>query len=422
MFRALKFRNFRIFFAGQAVSMIGTAVQSTALAWTTYRLTDSALLLGIVAALGTLPTLLISPLSGVMADRCNLRRMLITTQSLMLIHAVVLTLLSALGVLNFWHIAGLALFVGVIQTFDLSARQVLLLSMVEGKDGLSSGIALSSLMVNSSRFVGPLISAGFLANASETACFALNALSFIPVLISIHLLRIVPPASKGAHLRNIRGDLKEGADYLRRDHNALQVVLMSSVCAVCIAPAVPMLPAVSRELLGAGPSEFGALMGACGLGAMIALVMLSRIPASRIRQRIIAFSLIQTGLLIGLALSSWAPLSILITLAMGFSQVFTAAGAAFFLQYHSPELIRGRVMGIFTMATVGASTFGGPLIGAAAGFIGLSAALIVASATAILCMGMILLMRIRGRRNAELRPAGQRCGRESAATAAQIPQ
>ena len=212
VFRSLKYRNYRLFFAGQILSLIGTWMQQIALPWLVYRLTDSALLLGVVGFATQIPALLLAPLAGVMADRWNKYYILIVTQTLSMLQAFALGLLYFYGNIQVWQIILLAVFLGLINAFDMPTRQAFVIQMVENRDDLSNAIALNSMMFNSARLIGPSIAGIVIAASSEGACFILNGISFLFVIASLLLMKLKPHQAK-PRTTHVLHDLKEGYSY-----------------------------------------------------------------------------------------------------------------------------------------------------------------------------------------------------------------
>ena len=276
--RALRSRNFRLFFAGQTVSLIGTWIQQIAMSWLVYRLTGSAFMLGIVGFVATLPGVFITPFAGVAADRWNRHRMVIATQTGAMLQALALAALVLTGTVRVWHILALSAFVGVVNGFDMPARQSFLLEMVERKEDLPNAIALNSSMFNGARLVGPAIAGALIAAVGEGICFLINGLSFLAVLVALLAMRVPRRELPAGRLDMLR-DLGDGFRYAFRSPAIRMVLAFLAVASLFAQPYTVLMPVVATRVLHGGAHTLGLLMAATGLGALSGALYLATRPS-----------------------------------------------------------------------------------------------------------------------------------------------
>src|SRR5215212_2175666 len=274
--RALQHRNFRLFFGGQSISLVGTWITRVATSWLVYRLTGSVLLLGIVGFCGQIPTLLLAPFAGVLVDRWDRHRILVVTQALSLVQSAALALLTLGGVITVTHVLLLQVMQGVINAFDTPARQAFVSEMVEDRADLPNAIALNSSMVNGSRILGPSIGGVVIAAVGEGWCFALDALSYVAVIASLLAMRLTPRLRAGRRTR-MREELTTGFRYVTRFVPVRSALLLLSLVSIMGMPYTVLMPAMSASVLHGGPHTLGFLMTASGAGALVgALYLASR--------------------------------------------------------------------------------------------------------------------------------------------------
>ncbi len=295
-FRALRHANFRRFFVGQGLSLIGTWLQQIAMGWVTWRLSGSALLLGVVAFCSNVGILALGPFAGVIADHVNRRRALFVTQSLLLAQAVTLAVLAALGRMEVWHLVACALWLGVVSAFDIPLRQSLYVHLVDARADLPNAIALNSLLVNSARVVGPALAGLLLAAAGEALCFALNALSFVAVIIAISRLEWpreeAPPPLRGGFWAS----WKEGAGYALGFAPVRALLVLVALVAWTITPYSSLMPIYAGQIYGGGPHTLGFLLAAAGTGALATTTYLASRTTIRGLGRIIVGAAAVAGL------------------------------------------------------------------------------------------------------------------------------
>lgn len=385
MLRAFKHRNYRLFFWGQIISLVGTWMQSAAQAWLVYSLTHSALLLGLTAFVGQLPVLLLAPVGGMFADRFSRQKILLGTQLSGMLIALILAGLTLSGMIQVWEIFVLAGLLGAVSAFDIPARQSFMVEMV-GKKDLLNAIALNSSMVNGARIVGPALAGLVVATVGEGWCFFLNGASYIAVIIGLVKMDLQkrvegkPPVSALAHIR-------EGFLYVCKTRPVFALLALLGLAALTAMPYAVLLPVFAGDILHGGPQALGLLMASSGLGALIAALSLaSRRNVKGLGQWVVGSA---AGLGISLMLFSLSRqfwLSWLLLLPTGFFMMIQMSASNTLIQAMVPDTLRGRVMAVYSMMFMGMAPFGGLLAGALAhplgapGAVALGGALCVAGA------------------------------------------
>ncbi|MCX5754105.1 MAG: MFS transporter [Candidatus Krumholzibacteria bacterium] len=273
-FRALRARNYRLFFSGQSISLIGTWMQQIAMIWLVYRLTHSALLLGVVGFAGQIPTFLFTPFTGVLADRWNRHRTIIVTQTLALLQATTLAILVLTDTAQVWHLIALAVVLGTINALDMPVRQSFIIQMIERKEDLANAIALNSAMVTATRLLGPSIAGVLIGAFGEGICFLVNAISYVAVIAALLAMRVAPPPARPANGRMIDG-LKEGFAYVAGFAPVRDILLLLAFISVMGMPYYILMPVFAKDVLGGGAHTLGFLMGASGLGALVGTIYLA---------------------------------------------------------------------------------------------------------------------------------------------------
>ena len=368
--RALSSRNFRLFFGGQSVSLVGTWITRIATSWLVYRLTGSALLLGIVGFCGQIPTLLLAPFAGVLVDRWNRHRILVVTQTLSLLQSVALAVLTLAGVITVPHILLLQIAQGVINAFDTPARQAFVSEMVEDRADLPNAIALNSSMVNASRIIGPSIGGIVIAAVGEGWCFALDAVSYVAVIASLRAMRLVPRPQppRTAHLRE---ELAVGFQYVTSFVPVRSALILLSLVSIMGMPYTVLMPAISTNVLHGGPNTLGFLMTASGAGALGgALYLASRRSVLGLGRAMAVASMTFGVGLAAFSLSRSLWLSLLLLPIVGAGMMVTMAATNTIIQTIVREELRGRVMAFYTMAFLGTAPIGSLVAGVAADRIG----------------------------------------------------
>lgn len=384
--RALGSRNFRLFFFGQAASLIGTWMQLIAMRWLVYRLTKSELMLGVVGFVSDAPLFFLVPIAGVLADRLKRHRILVGTQALSALQAAVLAILVITENVEVWHVVVLGGLLGIISAFDITARQAFIVDMIENREDLPNAIALNSFIFNGALLVGPAVAGVLIALVGEGICFALNALSYLAVLGALFLMHI-PKKKHSTSPLSIRGAIMEGAAYTFASVPIRSILLLVAVVSF-VAAAYPLLmPVFAEDILQGGPQVFGYLMSATGVGALGGAIFL----ASRRSLTGLAEMIVVAGILYGvgffaLSLSYVLSISLVIALVLGFSLMMQMASSNTIVQSIVDDQKRGRVLSLFVMARRGIESLGSLLFGAVAAAIGTPATLMVGGAICLLAV------------------------------------
>jgi MFS family permease len=386
--RALRHRNYRLFFGGQSISLVGTWMQRIAMLYLVYRLTGSAFLLGAVGFFGQLPTFLVAPYAGVYTDRTNKRRLLLATQAAAMLQAMVLAVLVLTHVVRVWHVLALSIVLGVINAFDMPARQSFMVEMVDDRNDLPNAIALNSSMVNGGRVLGQS-SGGILIGAiGEGFCFLLNGLSYIAVIVALLLMRV--PAKQSSKRRgNFLNELKEGLRYASASAPIRSIVLLLALVSLVGMPYAILLPVLAIPVLHGNVHTLGFLAASAGAGALCGAAMLaSRKNVPGLEKVIpLASAIFGTGLVL-VSFSRVVPLSMAFLLVAGFGMMVQMASSNTVLQTIVEDNKRGRVMSLYTMAFVGTAPFGSLLAGSLAERIGAPNTLALGGAACILAAGL----------------------------------
>lgn len=368
--RALRWRNFRLYFSGQTISLIGTWMTRLATSWLVYRLTGSALLLGIVGFSGQIPTFLFAPFAGVWVDRLDRRRVLVVTQILAMLQSLALAALTLTRQINIQEIIWLSAFQGLINAFDMPARQAFLVQMVEDRQDLGNAIALNSSMVNLARLVGPSLAGAVIALAGEGACFLIDGISYIAVIASLLAMRLPSVAVKPT-VDSMLGQLKEGWAYVSGFAPVRTILLLFAMVSLMGWPFTVLMPIFAGKILHGGPHTLGFLMGAVGIGALISAMSLALRKTVLGLGRMIPLSTAALGaglILFGLSRILWV--SLMLMLVCGFGMMQQMAASNTIIQTIVEDNKRGRVMSFYAMAFVGMAPFGSLLAGVLAHAIG----------------------------------------------------
>jgi MFS family permease len=382
--RALRHRNFRLFFCGQSVSLVGTWMTRLATSWLVYRLTGSSFLLGVVSFAGQIPTFLLGPVAGVWVDRWERRRVLLVTQWLAALQSLMLARLTLSGRVTISEIVWLSVLQGLINAFDLPARQSFLVQMVGGRTDLGNAIALNSTMVNGARLLGPALAGITIAAVGEGYCFLIDGLSYFAVIASLLVMKLeVQPARKSDGSMLVQ--LKEGWRYVSTFAPIRTVMILFAMISFMGVPYTVLMPIFASKILHGGPNTLGFLMGAAGVGAVIAAVSLAARQSVRGLYKVIpAAAALMGGGLIAFSFSRnlWLSLALMSVTGFGMMQEYAASNTV--IQTIVEDDKRGRVMSYWTMAYMGASPFGSLLAGSLAPVIG-------APGTVLLCgIGCVL--------------------------------
>jgi MFS family permease len=367
--RSLRHRNYRLFFSGQSLSLIGTWMTQVATSWLIYRMTNSAWLLGFVGFAGQIPAFFIVPFAGVWVDRWDRLRILKITQTLSMLESFALAVLVFSGHANVWGITLLTMFQGIVNAVDMPARQTFLVDMVSDRADLPNAIALNSSMVNSARLIGPTIAGIVIAIAGEGACFLIDGLSYLAVIGS--LLMMTTTRSPARAHKNVWSELKDGFAYVYQFTPVRSILLLLISLNILGVPYSVLLPVFASDILHGGPHTLGFLTGAAGLGALLSAITLAMRRTIVGLGRIISI----TSLVFGVSLmlfgySRWMGLSLPLMVVTGFSMMQQMSASNTILQTIVDEGKRGRVMSFYTMSFIGVAPFGSLLVGFSAGTIG----------------------------------------------------
>ena len=366
--RALRHRNFQLFFSGQLISLIGTWMQSVAQSWLVYRLTGSALLLGSVGFASQIPVFLFAPLGGLTADRVNRRHIVISTQVAAMLLAFVLAALTLLHKVHVWHVFVLASLLGVVNAFDIPGRQSFLVDMV-GKEDLMNAIALNSSMFNGARVIGPAIAGILVAKIGEGWCFFANAVSYIAVIIGLLMMRV--QSRQRASMASPFEHVMEGFRFVNRTAPIRALLLLLGLVSLVGMPYVVLMPIFADQILHGGARGLGILMGATGVGALLGALTLAFREGVKGLGRWVAWCCAGFGAsLVVFAISHTFWVSVVLLLPVGYFMMLQMSSSNTLIQVMVPDALRGRVMAVYSMMFMGMAPIGALLGGALADRLG----------------------------------------------------
>ena len=392
MVRAFRHRNFRLYFSGQSVSLIGTWVQQIALGWTIYELTHSSFLLGVVSFAGQLPLFIVTPFAGVLVDRWHRHRTLIATQALLMLQAFALALVVSSGALQVWNLIVLNVFAGIVLAVDLTARQAFIVEMVGSGHDLPNAVALNAFVINGGRMLGPAIAGALLTFVTPAVCFYVNAISYVPVIAALLAMRVkkhVPSMSQSGAV----ADLLEGVRYALGFPPIRAVLVLVAIVSVVGLPYSVLMPIFAAEVLHGGANTLGLLMTAPGIGALVGTIYLaSRKSIYGAGPRVAAGAAIFSCGLIGAGLARGLTISLIALAFVGLGMIVQLATSNTVLQTIVDDDKRGRVMSLYTVAFVGMSPFGSLSGGAVAHHIGVSLTFLLGG---IACLGGAILFAMQ---------------------------
>jgi MFS family permease len=375
--RAFKHRNYRLFFAGQGISLIGTWMQRVAMNWLVYRLTGSAFLLGVVNFTGQVPTLVFAPFAGVLADNYDRHRLLVATQVLAMIQAAVIAILVLMDVIVVWHLVILSVFLGIVNAFDTPIRQSLVIEMIDKREDLGNAIALNSSLVNGARLVGPSIAGILIATVGEGMCFLLNALSYVAVIAALMAMSIVPRPARPTQL-HVWQAWREGLTYALNSLPIRSVLLLLAVVSFMGMPYATLLPIFAQEILHGGAQTLGFLMAAAGVGALIGAIFLaSRSAALGLETILVVAAAVFGSGLVAFSLSHTLWLSLALMVVSGFGMMVHMAAGNTLIQTLVDDDKRGRVMSLHSMALRGTVPLGSFFAGSLASYVGAPKTLVI---------------------------------------------
>jgi MFS family permease len=369
LLRAFRHRNYKLFFSGQLVSLTGTWMQSVAESWLVYRLTGSSTMLGVAAFASQAPVLLFATIGGAVADRVDRHRIIVITQTASMILPLTLAALTLTGAVRVWHVLALAACLGVVNAFDIPARQAFIVDMV-GHDDLMNAIALNSSMVNGTRVVGPAVAGLLVAAVGEGWCFLMNGISYTAVIAGL-LLMDVPKRPKTTARRSVLRDTTEGFRFVVRNRPVRALLLLLGIVSLAGMPYAVLMPIFADQILHGGPRGMGLLMGATGVGALCGALSLAMRSGVRGLGRWVAVSAAAFGVwLVLFSLSRTFWLSALVLVPVGFSMMVEMASSNTLIQSMVPNALRGRVMAVYSIMFMGMAPLGALLAGWAAGRLG----------------------------------------------------
>ena len=395
--RAFNHRNYRLFFAGQATSLVGTWMQQVAQSWLVLLLTGDVLWLGVIAAAQFIPILVLGLPAGVFADAWPKRRTLVVTQAIKMSLSILLAIIAIANVESFPLLVAIALAIGTANAFDMPVRQAFVVEMV-GREDIGNAVALNSAMFNSARIIGPAVAGLTIGAVGVAAAFVIDAFSFLAVigallLMDVSQLRTPAPIARPRSVHEVRVQLVEGLDYVRRTPLVLIAVLVIGLVSTVAINFSVIIPAYARDVLNGDAATYGFLMAASGVGSLIAAIWLAFGSGGQPRR--IAFGAILLGIgEVVLAASQVFPASMLIMVAVGFGSITMAASANTTMQLAVPDGLRGRVMSVYTTIFAGSTPIGGPIMGAIASFAGVAVSLAVGGVLAVL-IGIAAFFRLR---------------------------
>jgi len=398
MVRALSHRNYRLFFAGQGTSLVGTWITRIATSWLVYRLTGSAAMLGIVGFAGQIPTFVLAPFAGVWVDRSSRHRVLVVTQVLSMLQSFALAWLALAGTINVTDILILSAAQGVINAFDTPARQAFVVEMVDNRADLPNAIALNSSMVNGARLVGPSVAGVLISVAGEGWCFMLDGVSYLAVIASLLMMRLARTAPRGSDRRALE-ELRDGFRYAFGFAPLRSVLLLLALASLMGMPYTVLMPVMAAGVLHGGPHTLGFLMGAVGTGALGGAVYLASRPSVIGLDRVVpaAAALFGCGL-IAFSLSQSVALSLVLLVITGSGFMVQMASSNTIIQTIVREEMRGRVMAYYTMAFMGTAPFGSLLAGGLAARFGAPRTILLGGCACILGAAAYALQLPRLRR------------------------
>jgi len=402
LWRSLRQRNYRLYLTGQLVSVCGTWMQQVAQSWLVYRLTGSATLLGIVGFATQIPVFGLGPIAGVIIDRYSPHRVTVLTQSAALVQALLLSLLTLMGWVQPAHIILLGFVLGIVNAFDMPARQALVNQMVDAKD-LSNAVALNSSMINAARIVGPALAGIVVAKVGEGACFMINTVSYLAVIMALLAMKLPKKSDESARQFSIAHSLVEGLRYTLATVPIRDVLLLLGLVGFIGMPYMTLMPVFAAEIHKSGADALGLMLGAVGFGALIGALFLAQRATVLGLGRIIVIATLGFGLgLIVFTVSRVFWLSLVILMGVGFGWMVLIAASNTALQTLADNEMRGRVMSLFSMMLVGMAPFGSLLAGWLADRIG--APLVVATGGAFCAVAGVIFARELPRLRAAARP------------------
>ncbi|WP_449432681.1 MFS transporter [Pseudomonas putida] len=397
--RALRHRNFRFYFVGHAVSTLGTWIQMVALSWLIYRLTDSTALLGVTTCASLLPQLLFGPFAGAWIDRLDKRKLLVVTQALLGVQASVLAGLTYSGDIGANLIVTLSFTLGVLNAVDTPLRQSLLSRFIDDAQDLPNALALNATLFTCSRFVGPPLAGLLIGLVGEGACFAFNAVSYLALVVGLLCIRL----SAGERARGSMSSLfRQGLAYTFKTPSVRSLILGVLVVNVSASSYAVLLPVFARDIFAGDAKTLGWLWGAAGFGSLVSSLLIARQSVQQLQRMILPSAAISAVALLMFAASRYLPLSLLAMAVLGFGVTINNVGTNILLQSQAPDLLRGRVVSIYTSTRFGFDAIGGLLAGVLAASIGGPWTMLICGVLLLAyCAGRLIMQRIAARQGVQ---------------------
>lgn len=384
IFSSLRSKNYRLYFYGQGLSLIGTWIQNIALSWLVYRLTGSVFLLGLIGFTTQIPTFILTPFTGVIIDRQDCLKIMRGAQVLFMIHAFVMAFLVLSGLIEVWHIIVLSIIFGVINAFDAPSRQSLVIDLIDDPANLSNAIALNSAIFNGARLVGPAIAGMVIAVVGEGICFLINALSFVFVIIALYNIKV----SKRINVLSeddFKKSFMEGLNYTFGNKNIRNLILLLGTMSLSVFPAIVLLPAYAKGILGGDAGTLGFLMSALGAGALAGALYMASRKSTKGLDKIISFGSVILAVMIALTgFTGYFYLSLFSLTVAGLTMILTLSSINTLIQTSTDERMRGRVMSFYAMALMGTQPIGNLILGAVASGIGVSFTMLLGGAVTLI--------------------------------------
>ncbi|MBB4106577.1 MFS transporter [Pedobacter zeae] len=363
IFRSLRHYNYRLFFTGQAISLIGTWMQRVAISWLVYRLTGSAFLLGLITFLSLIPSLVLAPYAGSYVDRHNKYKILVITQVLLMLQAGTLALLIWFKVYGMFWIAVLSLVQGLVNAFDVTARQSLMVNLIDDKEDLPNAIALNSSMFNAARLIGPALAGVMLSTLGEDVCFLINFISFIAVLGCLLMMKLKLTAHQKA-TENIWIDLKKGYDYLKSSPDLASMVLLMAASSLLVIPFTTLLPVFAKDIFNGNATTFGWFESAAGFGAFFGAIYMATLKTGQNLQKVVMSAGILLAIsVVALAISPSLIMALFCTGLAALGLMAQTSSINTYLQTHADDVMRGRTLSYYIMAYQGVLPIGSLLMG-----------------------------------------------------------
>ena len=384
MFKALKSKNFKLFFYGQSVSVIGTWMQKTAVSWMVYSITGSVFLLGLATFLSMIPSLFLAPLAGSIIGRYDRHRAMLVLQTLAMLQAGTLALLIYLKIYNINFILALSLIQGIINAFDMTCRQTMMIDIVDSKEDLANAVALNSTMNNFARIAGPAVAGIILHEYGEDICFIGNFISYVPVLISLLLMKITPHI-KAENKLNMLDDLIEGLDYVKKEAEMAKMLLMLTCSSLFVISFNTLMPVFAKDIFSGNAETFSWFESAAGIGSVLSAVYLANLKSSEnMNKLMIAASLLLGFSIIILAVSSSMTIALICMTLSGIGMMGQTSSINIYIQTHSPVYMRSRSISYYMMAYQGMIPVGSLIIGYVSHSLGVRATVAIQGVICIL--------------------------------------